>query len=175
MIVKWRCGYMEIIQLVVEALKIVFPAYCANAIPVIAGGGRPIDLGKKFLDGKPIFGKNKTVRGFFAGLIVGSVVGFGESVLFNYPIFFGLTLSLGALSGDLIAAFIKRRLGFAPGALLPVIDQIDFVVGAILFFSLFSKRTLSWELIIIMLIITPPLHMSTNIAAYKMGLKSNPW
>lgn len=39
---------MEIAQLIIEALKFMLPAYCANAIPVIAGGGRPIDFGKKF-------------------------------------------------------------------------------------------------------------------------------
>jgi len=39
---------MGIIELIIEALKFIFPAYCANAIPVITGGGYPIDFGKKF-------------------------------------------------------------------------------------------------------------------------------
>jgi CDP-2,3-bis-(O-geranylgeranyl)-sn-glycerol synthase len=48
-------------------------------------------------------------------------------------ILFGFLLSLGALFGDLFGAFLKRRMGFAPGELLPVVDQIDFIIGAILF------------------------------------------
>jgi len=164
---------MEIALLITEALKFIFPAYCANAIPVITGGGRQIDCGKKFFDGKPIFGKNKTFRGFFSGLVVGMAVGLVETAVFNYHIFFGLLLSLGALFGDLTGAFVKRRLGLAPGDLLPVVDQVDFIVGAILF-SL-PLKILSWELVLMVLIVTPPIHLLTNFAAYKLGLKNNPW
>jgi CDP-2,3-bis-(O-geranylgeranyl)-sn-glycerol synthase len=166
---------MEFAEIIIDALKFVFPAYCANAIPVIAGGGRPIDFGKNFFDGRPIFGENKTLRGFFAGLFVGTTVGFIESILFGYSPFFGLILSLGALSGDLAGAFIKRRIRLAPGEMLPVIDQIDFIVGAILFSLAFYPQVLSGALILAVLIITPPMHLLTNFAAYKLRLKSNPW
>ena len=162
-------------ELIIEALKFILPAYCANAIPVITGGGLPIDFGKKFSDGKPIFGKNKTFRGLFSGLIVGTAVGFVESAFFNYHIAFGLLSSLGALFGDLTGAFVKRRLGIAPGDLLPVIDQVDFIIGAILLSFPVRSQVLSWELTITVLIITPPIHLLTNFAAYKLGLKNNPW
>ena len=66
---------MDIAILIVEALKFIFPAYCANAVPVIAGGGTPMDFGKNFFDGKPILGKNKTFQGFFSGLIIGTTAG----------------------------------------------------------------------------------------------------
>lgn len=165
---------MEIAQVIIEALKFIFPAYCANAIPVITGGGRPIDFGKRFIDGKPIFGKNKTLRGFFSGLAIGTAVGIVESAYFHYPAFFGLVLSLGALFGDLAGAFIKRRLWLAPGDSLPVLDQISFMIGAILF-SLLLSLDLSWELVVTVFIITPPIHLLTNFVAYKLGLKNNPW
>jgi CDP-2,3-bis-(O-geranylgeranyl)-sn-glycerol synthase len=167
---------MEVAQLIVEALKFILPAYCANAIPVITGGGYPIDFGKRFFDRKPIFGRNKTFRGFFSGLIAGTIVGLAESVFFSYSIFCGLLLSLGALFGDLAGAFLKRRIGLAPGDLFPVVDQVDFILGAI-FFSLpiSSQMDLSWALVIAVLIITPPIHLLTNFMAYKLGFKSNPW
>jgi CDP-2,3-bis-(O-geranylgeranyl)-sn-glycerol synthase len=166
---------MELARLIIETLTFIFPAYCANAVPVITGGGLALDFGKKFFDGKPIFGKNKTFRGFLSGLAVGTAVGFVESVFFDYPITFGLSLSLGALFGDLTAAFAKRRLGLSPGDLLPVVDQVDFVIGAILFSLPICLHTLSWELLAAVLIVTPPIHLLTNFAAYKLGLKSNPW
>jgi CDP-2,3-bis-(O-geranylgeranyl)-sn-glycerol synthase len=167
---------MEIAQLTIEALKFIFPAYCANAIPVIAGGGYPMDFGKKFLDGKPIFGRNKTIRGFLSGLAVGTAVGLVESAFFTeYPILFGFLLSLGALFGDLAGAFVKRRLGLVPGDLLPVIDQVDFIIGAILFSFFLSLQIMSLELILAVLIITPPIHILTNFVAYKTGLKNRPW
>jgi CDP-2,3-bis-(O-geranylgeranyl)-sn-glycerol synthase len=166
---------MEITNLIVNAIIFILPAYCANATPVIAGGGLPIDLGRKFIDGKAIFGKNKTFRGFFVGLIVGTCVGLGESTILKYPLTFGLLLSLGALFGDLAGAFLKRRLGITPGNLLPVVDQVDFVVGALIFSLLLSPSLLTWELALTVLLITPPIHLMTNLAAYKLGLKRNPW
>jgi len=165
-----------IVELVAEAIKFIFPAYCANAIPVLAGGGLPLDLGRKFLDGKPIFGKNKTFRGFFSGLIIGTVAGFAEAAVFQeYQSigYFGFLLSLGALLGDLAGAFIKRRLGIPPGGLLPVVDQVDFVVGALIF--AIPLNVLYPELVLAVLVITPPLHIATNFAAYKLGLKNSPW
>jgi CDP-2,3-bis-(O-geranylgeranyl)-sn-glycerol synthase len=165
--------YMEITILVVEALKFIFPAYCANAVPVIAGGGPPLDLGKNFFDGKPIFGKNKTLRGFFSGMAIGVAVGLTESIFFGYPLLFSVLSPLGALMGDLAGAFLKRRLGIAPGGLLPIIDQIDFAVGAILFSLPLSM--MYWQLAITVIIITAPIHLLTNFLAYKLKLKNNPW
>ncbi|MEM1784660.1 MAG: CDP-archaeol synthase, partial [Candidatus Bathyarchaeia archaeon] len=88
-----------------EAIKFIFPAYCANAAPVLFGGGTPIDMDRKFLDGKPIFGKNKTFKGFISGLLVGTFAGFLESIIFpGYQMSLGFFISLGALLGDLAGA-----------------------------------------------------------------------
>jgi CDP-2,3-bis-(O-geranylgeranyl)-sn-glycerol synthase len=164
---------MDVAALVVESLKLIFPAYCANAAPVLAGGGLPLDFGKNFVDGRRVFGKNKTFRGFFFGLAIGMLVGLTENFLFGYPLLFSVLSPLGALMGDLAGAFLKRRLDIAPGGVLPIVDQIDFVVGAIVFSLPLS--IISLELAIAMLIITPPIHLLTNFLAYKLKLKSNPW
>jgi CDP-2,3-bis-(O-geranylgeranyl)-sn-glycerol synthase len=173
---------MDIATVIIEAMKFIFPAYCANAVPVIAGGGRPMDFGKNFFDGKPVLGKNKTFRGFFFGLAIGIFVGVVESLVFSYPfplnVLFSVLSPLGALCGDLAGAFLKRRLGIAPGDLLPIVDQIDFVVGALLFSLPFFSLPLTityWELAIAVIIITPPIHLLTNFLAYKLKLKKNPW
>ncbi len=167
---------MDIALLIVNALKFIFPAYCANATPVLAGGGTRMDFGKNFYDGKRILGNNKTFRGFFFGWGVGFGVGLVEGLVFgfqNYSVLFSLLIPLGALMGDLAGAFIKRRIGIAPGGLLPVVDQVDFVVGAIVF-SL-PLAIVSWELAVAVLLITPPIHLFTNYLAYKMKLKRHPW
>jgi CDP-2,3-bis-(O-geranylgeranyl)-sn-glycerol synthase len=165
--------HMDIIQLVVDALKFVFPAYCANATPVLAGGGTRMDFGKNFFDGKRIFGNNKTFRGFFFGLAIGIMVGLMETVAFNFPILFIFLIPLGALLGDLSGAFLKRRMGIEPGGPLPIIDQVDFAVGAIVF--AIPLAIVSWQLAVTVLLITPPIHLLTNFLAYKMRLKRTPW
>ena len=113
---------VAVAKLVFDALYFIFPAYCANAAPVIFGGGRPINGGRNFRNGRPIFGPRKTFRGFFAGLIIGTLVSFLQGYLSgNFKvILLGFMLSLGALTGDLVESFIKRRLGRTPGAPLPL-------------------------------------------------------
>lgn len=152
----------------IEAIYFIFPAYCANASPVIFGGGRPIDGGRLFLDKKPFFGSNKTVRGFFAGLIIGTLVGVVQKT-----ILLGFMLSLGALIGDLIHSFIKRRLDMPPGSPFPIADQLDFILGAFLFSLPIHQPGL--DIILLILIITPCLHFLTNLLAYLIGFKKNPW
>lgn len=167
---------MDIPILIGEALKFIFPAYCANATPVLAGGGKPMDFGRNFFDGKRIFGTNKTFRGFFFGWAIGILVGTVEGFVFGFDkftVWFSIFTPLGALLGDLTGAFIKRRLSIKPGGLLPVVDQVDFVVGALVFALPFMA--VAWELAMTVLLLTPPIHLFTNFVAYKLKLKKHPW
>ncbi len=170
---------MTIFVDIAYALYFIFPAYCANAVPVIFGGGRPIDAGRTFIDGKPIFGSHKTVRGFFAGLIVGTLVGFvqnGVYPLYQSNLLLGFVLSFGALVGDLFDSFVKRRVDFPPGASFPILDQLDFVVGALLFSLMVpTLPPLNLNLILIIIVITPPIHLLTNVLAFLFGFKKTPW
>jgi len=163
------------------ALWFIFPAYCANAAPVIFGGGLPLDAGRTFFDGKPILGSHKTFRGFFSGLVVGTLVGFFQTLLFQYvlfqydaqfryDVFLGFLLSLGALVGDVVESFIKRRLDIPPGSSLPIADQLDFVAGALLF-SLMVSPPLSLITLLIIIIVTPPIHLLTNLLANFLKIK----
>ena len=164
---------MSIATLIISALKFIFPAYCANATPVLAGGGTKMDFGKNFIDGKRIFGINKTFKGFFFGLAIGIFVGLLEVMFFHFPLLFSILTPTGALLGDLVGAFLKRRLGIIPGGMLPIVDQVDFVVGALVF-SL-PLAIVSWELALTVLLITPPIHLFTNFIAFELKLKKHPW
>lgn len=148
----------------------------ANATPVVLGGGRPIDAGKKFTDGRPIFGAGKTVQGFLAGLVAGTFVGLLQGIaagtLSRY-LALGFLLALGALLGDLLGSFIKRRLGIKRGGLAPGLDQLSFVVVALLAASPLALP--SWEIVLTIIIITLPIHLATNFGGYKLGLKSKPY
>ncbi len=162
------------VKLVAESLIFIFPAYSANAVPVVFGGGTRLDLGKQLKDGRPIFGSHKTFRGFFAGLIIGTLVGVGESLVFEgYNPLLGFVLSLGALIGDLVGAFLKRRLDIAPGTSFPVVDQVGFVLFALLFSLSVTPPTIGMLLVI--LVVTIPIHFLTNLLAYLVHVKKKPW
>jgi CDP-2,3-bis-(O-geranylgeranyl)-sn-glycerol synthase len=158
----------------ISALCIIVPMYCTNGAPVIFGRGTPIDFGRSFSDGERILGDHKTIRGFVSGLIIGFVVALFESYFVSPRLFFvAILVSVGALLGDLAGAFVKRRFRIKPGAPLPGVDQLDFVVGAILVVSTIFQITVGSLLIIIL--VTPPIHLATNIGAYLLRLKSNYW
>ena len=157
------------------ALLFIGPSYVANAAPLLLGGGRPVDGGHHFFDDAPIFGSHKTVRGLFAGIIAGSVVGLLESVWLMDPVVAvgGFMIALGAVLGDLAGAFVKRRLKIEPGKPLPIMDQLDFVLGGLALGLLFIP--LNWLSILVVVLITPPIHIGTNYGAYRLGIKKDHW
>src|SRR5215467_4768815 len=155
------------------AILFIGPSYVANAAPLIFGGGRPLDGGRKFRDGQPIFGDHKTVRGFLAGIIAGSLIGLGESFIDPRLVIAGFAMSFGAVLGDLLGAFVKRRLSMLPGKFFPALDQLDFVLGALLVSYPFFP--MGWISTLIVVVVTPPIHLGTNLGAYLLGLKKNYW
>jgi CDP-2,3-bis-(O-geranylgeranyl)-sn-glycerol synthase len=153
---------------IAETIYMYLPAYLANAAPVILGGGRPLDGDRKWLDGRPLLGSHKTVRGTLSGLAIGILVG----ILQGKPLR-GVLLSIGTIGGDITISFIKRRMGMEPGALFPVADQIGFIVLAVALTSLVEPTT--WERVVTILVATVPIHFLTNVCAWLLKLKSDPW
>ncbi len=158
----------DLLQMVFMSFVLIAPAFIANSVPVLARGKRPIDRGKNLWDGKRILGDGKTIEGFLAGLAMGTLSG----AIFGYPLE-SFLLSLGALCGDMVGAFIKRRLGIARGKPAPVLDQIDFVVGALAF--VYPVYQYAPEQALFLLIVTPPIHLVANVFAYLLKLKQYPW
>jgi CDP-2,3-bis-(O-geranylgeranyl)-sn-glycerol synthase len=167
---------MDFPTLIVHSFALILPAYIANSVPVLARGKHPVDFGASMPDGRRVLGDGKTFEGILFGLIFGTLAGIVGGILLGelyYFAFLSCVLAFGALVGDMIGAFVKRRLNIPRGAPAPVLDQLDFVVGALLFVWPFYP--LVWEQALFVLIVTPPIHLFTNFMAYKLGLKPNPW
>lgn len=144
------------------------PAYFANAAPVVLGGGPPLDGGEKWLDGKPFLGSHKTFRGCVVGIAAGLLIGTLQGNLYA-----GLTQGFGAILGDLFSSFLKRRWGLEPGEGVPLLDQLDFIIMAILISQPYTHASLQEMLTI--LVITVPIHYFMNFIAWIMKMKKNPW
>ncbi|RDD53518.1 MAG: CDP-2,3-bis-(O-geranylgeranyl)-sn-glycerol synthase [Candidatus Korarchaeota archaeon NZ13-K] len=147
-----------------HAVWYILPSYFANMSPVIFGGGRPLDMGRNFLDGRRILGDHKTLRGFLSGLVVGSLVGLIQGRLLQ-----GFALSLGAMVGDCFGSFLKRRMGISEGKPAPILDQEGFLIFSLLFAS--PLEGLPLESILFLLLLTPLLHWGSNVVAHLIGLK----
>lgn len=141
--------------------------------PILFGGGAPLDFKKKFM-GKRIFGDHKTIRGTAAALIIGIIAGALEGLAFPFMFKISILLTIGAVFGDLLGSFIKRRLNYKSGKSFPIMDQFGFVVFAIIFaFGMGNLPT--WYGIAFILLLTGIMHPLTNLGANKLKLKSVPW
>ena len=158
---------------ITSALLYIGPSYVANAAPLLFGGGKTLDGGRKLSDGQPIFGSHKTIRGVIAGILAGTVIGLGESLVDPRLALAGFMIALGAVLGDLLGAFVKRRLHVEPGKAFPILDQLDFVLGALIFGYYFLP--LGLYSIILYVVVTPPIHLGTNYGAYRLGIKKTQW
>ncbi len=177
-------------SLIATAFWAMLPAYVPNNAAVLAGGGRPIDGGRTW-GGRRVLGDGKTWRGTAVGTLVGVLLAVGLNAINDpasaavgvdlpvFPLHAAVALAFGAMLGDITASFIKRRSGRERGAAFPGLDQLDFVVVSLLlafvvatdwFFAIFTPAVLA-----VILIITPILHVGTNIIAYKIGAKNEPW
>lgn len=172
----------------VTTLYFILPAYFSNGAGLLFGGGTPVDFGKSDKDGTRWIGDGVTWRGLIGGTVIGTLTGliqgyiapevlsnFGQyiitPIITNIPegILIGFLLGFGALLGDAIGSFLKRRLGIGRGKPAPILDQLDFLIVALILVSLVVKLDLLF--IAIAIVLTLAIHLISNTGAYLLGLK----
>lgn len=174
----------------IQTFYFMLPAYFANMAPVLAKNyfkplAVPLDFNKKF-KGKRILGSHKTLRGLLAGMVLGIITAFIQYLLLRIPCFanislldyaewpsIGLLMGAGALTGDMVKSFFKRRFSIKPGGRWIPFDQLDYVVGALVFVSIVYVPSI--EVIIAALILSFLLHIMINHAAYYLGISKVKW
>lgn len=193
-----------LLLLFASSLWVLIPAYVANAAATLSRGKGPaMDGGRIWArDGRRVLGSSKTWLGFFVGSLIGMAVGLFQAwlVLLAPPPWklvpaFGADLlasllpvallGFGALSGDAIGSFFKRRFGRDSSAPFPVLDQLPFLLVPMLLLgvltpTLFASAfwpglipgllTVAW-----VLLLTLFLHTSFNWVGFFIGAKRVPW
>jgi len=181
---------MDVLAVVATAMWAILPAYVPNNAAVLADGGRPIDGGRTW-GGRRVLGDGKTWRGTAAGTLAGTTLALVLNALHDsvgaalgvtadpFPVLAGVGLAFGAMVGDIGASFLKRRTGRERGAAFPGLDQLDFVVGALLLALLAAPNwfldAFAVPVLLVVLLLTPLLHILTNGIAYVIGIKDEPW
>lgn len=144
----------------------------------------PVDFGAKWR-GSEIFGKNKTWRGFLVGIVTGILVAGLQAILFFNSDFFmrntivdyakvnfiliGALMGGGALLGDLLESFVKRRLNKPSGKPWFPWDQIDWIIGAIVVSSIIYKPSAGVAITTILLYTV--VHLTSDRVVCWMGIK----
>ena len=175
---------------VLQAFWLLLPSAVANIIPVLVKHinflNIPVDFGYK-LWSHPLFGAHKTFRGLFFGILsamaiillqrmiesITSVHGMLDYTALSLSslLFLGFFLGFGALIGDVIESFIKRRLVIKPGAPFFPFDQIDWILGSLFFASFVVQLNLLF--ILVALVLYGFLHPLANLLGYYLKIKKN--
>lgn len=170
------------------------PAAIGNAAPILSAKIKafrvwdaPMDMGIE-VNGKRLLGDHKTWRGLVTGMFVGAVVAVCQSIIYRNasaefkdlllydpfdfsPGYTGLILAAGALLGDALKSFFKRRIDVQPGKSWIPFDQLDYIVGGIIA-SLFIVR-FEWPIYFFIVVIWAVLHPISSLIGYKLGWKKD--
>lgn len=98
----------------------------ANGTPVIAKkifGPRlafPLDAGVIFVDGRPLLGQSKTIR----GVVLSVAVTAAAAPMLGVSVVTGALVACLAMLGDVISSFVKRRVKLPSSAQAIGLDQI---------------------------------------------------
>lgn len=174
-------------NILLEVLWFLLPAYFANMAPVFANAlfktkAKPIDFGKN------IFGNHKTYRGFISGVLLAILIVYLQFLLVKIEFFnkisildyekinlilYGFLFGFGAMSGDLIKSFFKRKLKLKPGHKFIPLDQIDYVIGSFLFLSILFFP--GWLFFFISLLVSFFANIIVNQIGYWLKLRESKW
>ncbi|MDP6600325.1 MAG: CDP-2,3-bis-(O-geranylgeranyl)-sn-glycerol synthase [Candidatus Woesearchaeota archaeon] len=178
------------LSIILQYFYFMLPAYFANMAPVIVKNifnnlEFPLDFNKK-IKNKPIFGKNKTFRGLIFGILFAVIIAYLQFLFYNNNLFvnisivnysdwllIGLLMGFGTIFGDLVESFVKRRMNYESGKSFIPWDQMDFVIGALIFVYPIVK--LSLDKIIIILLLSFILHIIANHIAFYTGVRRERW
>lgn len=147
----------------------------ANTAPLVAKrlfGPRwlaPLDGGLIFFDGRPLLGSSKTIRGLVAAV---TTTALGASLL-GVPATVGALLGGGAMLGDAIASFIKRRLGVAPSGRATGLDQIPEALLPLLMLK--TVLGLTFVQIVAITLAFFVLEIPLAWISHRLGLRDQPY
>lgn len=172
-------------SIIIDAFWFFLPAGVANMAPVFVSrlpGLRnwksPLDFGKSYKNER-LLGDSKTWRGLLLGMLAAGLVGLVQFKIIvpaeaSWFTAFSTSalMGMGALVGDAVESFFKRRRGIPPGQTWFPFDQIDYIIGGLIFVAPISQ--LSLKLVLTILVLFSCLHLATVYIGYVIGLRAKP-
>jgi hypothetical protein len=154
--------------------QFLFLLLVANGAPIIARDicqarwNDPLDGGRLWSDGRPLFGPTKTVRGVLAaGVATGCA-----ALLVGLPGRTGVCIGLGAMCGDLVSSFIKRRCGMQSSESALGLDQsLEALVPAVVFRRTFAFHAAEIVIIVLAFFV---LEIGLSRVLYRLHIRDRP-
>ena len=157
------------------AAKILLLLLAANGSPVLTKwlfGDRwayPLDGGRKFIDGRPLLGPSKTLRGLVVGIAVPALV----APLLGYSWTLGALLGFMSLCGDALSSFAKRRLSIPPSGRALGIDQVPEALLPL--WLLREELGLDWASVAALVALFTIGGLLLSRIMYRLGVRDRPY
>ncbi len=147
----------------------------ANSAPVLANDlfrdrfTAPIDAGRKFFDGYPLFGASKTWRGAFSACVLTPIAAW----VLGLELVIGLAFAAAAMAGDLLSSFIKRRLNRPVSSKAIGVDQIpEALLPLLVVQSHYALGIMSIAGIVMAFTL---IEITVSPLLWKLGLRKRPY
>lgn len=156
-------------------LQLLILVIAANGGPILGRllmkkiWNTPLDLGTRFIDGRPLLGSSKTIRGVVFGVVTAGL--FAEVVALPFEI--GIWIGALAMCGDITSSFVKRRLGLQSGAMAFGLDQIP--ESLIPLMGVKSSYGLSWPGIGLTVGGFLILELLLSVVLYTLHIRKHPY
>ena len=156
-------------------VKLMLLLLIANGAPILSQRimakryDFPVDGSLLFFDRQPILGKSKTWRGLISSLVLTSFAAVVLAISWQT----GFIVACGAMSGDLLSSFIKRRLGIAPSDQALFLDQIPESLIPMLLVS--STFDLSLIEIVAMTLAFVMIELVLSKLLYRLKIRNRPY
>ncbi|MDD5040590.1 MAG: CDP-archaeol synthase [Patescibacteria group bacterium] len=176
------------VDLILKTVWFFLPTGIANLaaslsrfIPIL---GVPVDFGRSWR-GKRVFGDHKTWRGIIFGTLFGVLTFLIQRWLYRYNALqdismfnytqaswaIGLLQGLGAVWGDALKSFFKRRINREPGVSWFPFDQVDYSIGAFALVSIVYFP--GWAAGFMAILLGILVHTIFNLLGYALHLQKN--
>jgi CDP-2,3-bis-(O-geranylgeranyl)-sn-glycerol synthase len=182
-----------ILSVIVFSLKTIYtslPGVIANVVPFALRKVPILDYQLDFgltMQGRPLLGSNKTFRGLAGGILASMTVMYIQFALWKYLDFsfhlvdfetvnfhlLAFLMGFGVIFGDSFESFIKRRLNISPGASLIPWDQIDCILGGLLFGRI--AWNFSWQYAVAAIVLTFLFHIIIRHMLYYFKVTEKKW
>lgn len=156
-------------------LKLLILLVAANGAPIIARlllrdcCTWPIDAGLTTARGNPLLGPSKTWRGLVSAVALSAAI----APLMGISWYWGAAIGALAMLGDLLASFIKRRLGYPSSSQAIGLDQIpESLLPLLAVAPLFGLRV--WSVCIVILAFSVVVPLLSRLF-FLLGIRRHPY
>jgi CDP-diglyceride synthetase len=156
-------------------IKLIVLLTIANGTPVLAKAvfgnrfSRPVDGSYKFIDGRPLFGPAKTIRGVLFSVALTAAA----APLLGLEAANGALVGSMAMIGDLFSSFVKRRFNFATSSRTMGLDQIPESLFPLLACRVYFQLTALDILICVLIFSVGQIILSPML--YRIGVRDRPF